>query len=101
MEVYNFSVAGKITYNSFFLLAFSLREICKCYILTEDSKTVHFDIDEDGHHEISTKDSQSHEGSVLFTMKLTSHVCSTIGRFLNALLCVLRSVLGSSLQNEH
>ncbi|XP_030326077.1 uncharacterized protein LOC115600834 isoform X2 [Strigops habroptila] len=41
--------------------AFSLRETLKCYILTEDSKTVHFDIDEDGHHEISTKDSQSHE----------------------------------------
>ncbi|KFV59009.1 hypothetical protein N341_06220, partial [Tyto alba] len=40
---------------------FSLRETLKCYILTEDSKTVHFDIDEDGHHEISTKDSQSHE----------------------------------------
>ncbi|KAK2513893.1 hypothetical protein Q9233_015286, partial [Columba guinea] len=40
---------------------FSLRETVKCYILTEDSKTVHFDIDEDGHHEISTKDSQSHE----------------------------------------
>ncbi|XP_017588321.1 uncharacterized protein LOC104685182 isoform X2 [Corvus cornix cornix] len=42
---------------------FSLRETVKCYILTEDSKTVHFDIDEDGHHEISTKDSQSHEDS--------------------------------------
>ncbi|XP_041342147.1 uncharacterized protein LOC121363662 isoform X2 [Pyrgilauda ruficollis] len=41
--------------------AFSLRKTLKCYILTEDSKTVHFDIDEDGHHEISTKDSQSHE----------------------------------------
>ncbi|KFO90043.1 hypothetical protein N320_11046, partial [Buceros rhinoceros silvestris] len=41
--------------------AFFLRKIRKCYILTEDSKTVHFDIDEDGHHEISTKDSQSHE----------------------------------------
>ncbi|XP_068858171.1 uncharacterized protein [Aphelocoma coerulescens] len=40
---------------------FSLRETVKCYILTEDSKPVHFDIDEDGHHEISTKDSQSHE----------------------------------------
>ncbi|XP_069737356.1 uncharacterized protein [Phaenicophaeus curvirostris] len=40
---------------------FSLRETLKCYILTEDSKTVHFDIDEEGHHEISTKDSQSHE----------------------------------------
>lgn len=40
---------------------FSLRKTLKCYILTEDSKTVHFDIDEDGHHEISTKDSQSHE----------------------------------------
>ncbi|XP_039947251.1 uncharacterized protein LOC120765996 [Hirundo rustica] len=40
---------------------FSLRETVKCYILTEDSKTVHFDIDEDGRHEISTKDSQSHE----------------------------------------
>ncbi|RLW05217.1 hypothetical protein DV515_00005276 [Chloebia gouldiae] len=40
---------------------FSLRKTSKCYILTEDSKTVHFDIDEDGHHEISTKDSQSHE----------------------------------------
>ncbi|XP_066196068.1 uncharacterized protein [Sylvia atricapilla] len=39
----------------------SLRKTVKCYILTEDSKTVHFDIDEDGHHEISTKDSQSHE----------------------------------------
>ncbi|XP_039585562.1 uncharacterized protein LOC120511943 isoform X3 [Passer montanus] len=43
--------------------AFSLRETLKCYILTEDSKTVHFDIDEDGHHEICTKDSQSHEDS--------------------------------------
>ncbi|CAN8220237.1 unnamed protein product [Coccothraustes coccothraustes] len=40
---------------------FSLRKTLKCYILTEDSKTVHFDIDEYGHHEISTKDSQSHE----------------------------------------
>ncbi|XP_015507811.1 uncharacterized protein LOC107215924 isoform X1 [Parus major] len=40
---------------------FSLRKTVKCYILTEDSKTVHFDIDEDGHHEICTKDSQSHE----------------------------------------
>ncbi|KAM6230844.1 uncharacterized protein LJ264_015503 [Porphyrio hochstetteri] len=40
---------------------FCLRETLKCYILTEDSKTVHFDIDEDGHYEISTKDSQSHE----------------------------------------
>ncbi|XP_075595612.1 uncharacterized protein LOC142599396 isoform X2 [Balearica regulorum gibbericeps] len=40
---------------------FCLRETLKCYILTEDSKTVHFDIDEDGRHEISTKDSQSHE----------------------------------------
>ncbi|XP_062455997.1 uncharacterized protein LOC134153661 isoform X4 [Rhea pennata] len=40
---------------------FSLRETIKCYILTEDSKTVHFDLDEHGHHEISTKDSQSHE----------------------------------------
>ncbi|XP_064497101.1 uncharacterized protein LOC135406667 [Pseudopipra pipra] len=40
---------------------FSLRQTVKCYILTEDSKTVHFDIDEDGHHEISIKDSQSHE----------------------------------------
>ncbi|KFV72626.1 hypothetical protein N308_14959, partial [Struthio camelus australis] len=40
---------------------FSLRETLKCYILTEDSKTVHFDLDENGHHEISTKDSQSHE----------------------------------------
>ncbi|KGL78972.1 hypothetical protein N309_05940, partial [Tinamus guttatus] len=40
---------------------FSLRETVKCYILTEDSRTVHFDLDEYGHHEISTKDSQSHE----------------------------------------
>ncbi|KFU91889.1 hypothetical protein M959_12101, partial [Chaetura pelagica] len=40
---------------------FRLRKTQKCYILTEDSKTVHFDIDEHGHHEISTKDSQSHE----------------------------------------
>ncbi|XP_075383553.1 uncharacterized protein LOC142422064 isoform X5 [Mycteria americana] len=40
---------------------FSLRETLKCYILTEDSKTVHFDIDEEGRHEISTKDSQSRE----------------------------------------
>ncbi|XP_051499126.1 uncharacterized protein LOC127395784 isoform X2 [Apus apus] len=40
---------------------FSLRKTQKCYILTEDSKTVHFDIDEHGHHEISTKDSQSRE----------------------------------------
>lgn len=63
-EFYHFSVASKINYNSF-LLGFSLRETVKCYILTEDSKTVHFDIDEDGHHEISTKDSQSHEGSML------------------------------------
>jgi len=53
----------------------------KCYILTEDSKTVHFDIDEDGHHEISTKDSQSHEGSVLFRPKLTNHMCNAIGCF--------------------
>ncbi|XP_037981477.1 uncharacterized protein LOC119696041 isoform X2 [Motacilla alba alba] len=28
---------------------------------TAPGKPVHFDIDEDGHHEISTKDSQSHE----------------------------------------
>ncbi|KFP72631.1 hypothetical protein N311_02225, partial [Apaloderma vittatum] len=41
--------------------AFILRETVKCYILTEDLKTVHFDIDENGHHEISTKDSQSCE----------------------------------------
>lgn len=61
---YHFSVASKINYNSF-LLGFNLRETVKCYILTEDSKTVHFDIDEDGHHEISTKDSQSREGSML------------------------------------
>ncbi|KFP02719.1 hypothetical protein N300_15530, partial [Calypte anna] len=40
---------------------FNLRRTQKCYILTEDSKTVHFDIDEYGHHEISTKDSQSCE----------------------------------------
>ncbi|XP_005060907.1 PREDICTED: uncharacterized protein LOC101810272 isoform X2 [Ficedula albicollis] len=40
---------------------FSHRETVKCYILTEDSKTVHFDVDEDGHHEICTKDSQSCE----------------------------------------
>ncbi|KFR11852.1 hypothetical protein N306_05278, partial [Opisthocomus hoazin] len=48
--------------------AFSLRETLKCYILTEDSKTVHFDIDEDGHHEISTKDSQSHEDIAWLSM---------------------------------
>ncbi|KFQ02784.1 hypothetical protein N329_00858, partial [Haliaeetus albicilla] len=47
---------------------FSLRETLKCYILTEDSKTVHFDIDEDGHHEISTKDSQSHEDIAWLSM---------------------------------
>ncbi|XP_053910913.1 uncharacterized protein LOC128850485 isoform X2 [Cuculus canorus] len=40
---------------------FSLRETLKCYILTEDSKTVHFDVDDEGHHEISTKDTQSCE----------------------------------------
>ncbi|XP_056370122.1 uncharacterized protein LOC130265233 isoform X2 [Oenanthe melanoleuca] len=40
---------------------FNLRKTVKCYILTEDSKTVHFDIDEDGHHEICTKESQSYE----------------------------------------
>ncbi|KAM3655383.1 uncharacterized protein LOC132087114 isoform X1 [Ammospiza nelsoni] len=40
---------------------FRLRKTSKCYILTDNSKIVHFDIDEDGHHEISTKDSQSHE----------------------------------------
>ncbi|XP_064260331.1 uncharacterized protein LOC135290345 [Passer domesticus] len=48
--------------------AFSLRETLKCYILTEDSKTVHFDIDEDGHHEICTKDSQSHEDIAWLSM---------------------------------
>ncbi|RMC19455.1 hypothetical protein DUI87_04066 [Hirundo rustica rustica] len=56
---------------------FSLRETVKCYILTEDSKTVHFDIDEDGRHEISTKDSQSHEGSVLYVQNLTNCMYST------------------------
>ncbi|KAF1494215.1 hypothetical protein FQV08_0007390, partial [Pygoscelis antarcticus] len=54
---------------------FSLRETLKCYILTEDSKTVHFDIDEDGHHEISTKDSQSHE--VIHTLLQYSALCKT------------------------
>ncbi|KAF1676805.1 hypothetical protein FQV07_0013126, partial [Pygoscelis papua] len=54
---------------------FSLRETLKCYILTEDSKTVHFDIDEDGHHEISTKDSQSHE--VVPTLLQYSALCKT------------------------
>ncbi|KFQ34567.1 hypothetical protein N332_04719, partial [Mesitornis unicolor] len=47
---------------------FILRKTLKCYILTEDSKTVHFDIDEDGHHEISTKDSQSHEDIAWLSM---------------------------------
>ncbi|XP_018779636.1 uncharacterized protein LOC108963447 [Serinus canaria] len=47
---------------------FNLRKTLKCYILTEDSKTVHFDIDEDGHHEISTKDSQSHEDIAWLSM---------------------------------
>lgn len=79
MEFYHFLVAKLIT--THFLLVFSLRETLKCYILTEDSKTVHFDIDEDGHHEISTKDSQSHEGSVLFIPKLTNHDFSTVGHF--------------------
>lgn len=50
----------------------------KCYLLTEDSKTVHFDLDEDGHHEISTKDSQSHEGSVLFIPSLIKCMYNTI-----------------------
>ncbi|KFQ91919.1 hypothetical protein Y956_01904, partial [Nipponia nippon] len=54
---------------------FSLRETLKCYILTEDSKTVHFDIDEDGHHEISTKDSQSHE--VIHILLQYSPLCKT------------------------
>ncbi|KFP76874.1 hypothetical protein N310_12309, partial [Acanthisitta chloris] len=47
---------------------FSLRQTVKCFILTEDSKTVHFDIDEEGHHEISTKDSQSHEDIAWLSM---------------------------------
>ncbi|XP_025043785.1 uncharacterized protein LOC102452186 isoform X2 [Pelodiscus sinensis] len=33
----------------------------KCYILTRDSKTVRFDLDEDGHCKISIEDSQSPE----------------------------------------
>ncbi|XP_074850976.1 uncharacterized protein LOC142013473 isoform X2 [Carettochelys insculpta] len=33
----------------------------KCYILTRDSKTVRFDLDEDGHCNISIEDSQSTE----------------------------------------
>ncbi|XP_068279021.1 uncharacterized protein [Nyctibius grandis] len=59
---------------------FSLRETLKCYILTEDSKTVHFDIDEDGHHEISTKDSQSHEDIAwlsMFTRNEPAVTCKT------------------------
>lgn len=76
MECCLFSVDSKIIITNF-LLGFSLRKTVKCYILTEDSKTVHFDIDEDGHHEISTKDSQSHEGSALYVPKLTNCMYST------------------------
>ncbi|XP_021235432.1 uncharacterized protein LOC110389404 isoform X5 [Numida meleagris] len=35
-----------------------LRKTLRCYIQTEDSKTVHFSLDERGRHEISTTDSQ-------------------------------------------
>ncbi|XP_052556447.1 uncharacterized protein LOC128089261 [Tympanuchus pallidicinctus] len=35
-----------------------LRRTLRCYIQTEDSKTVHFNLDECGRHEISTMDSQ-------------------------------------------
>ncbi|XP_015704476.1 uncharacterized protein LOC107306122 [Coturnix japonica] len=35
-----------------------LRQTLRCYIQTEDSKTVHFNLDERGRHEISTMDSQ-------------------------------------------
>ncbi|XP_065600286.1 uncharacterized protein LOC136053492 [Cyrtonyx montezumae] len=35
-----------------------LRKTLRCYIQTEDSKTVHFNFDECGRHEISTTDSQ-------------------------------------------
>lgn len=38
----------------------------KFYIWKEDPKAVHFDLDEGGHHEISTKDSQSLQGIVYF-----------------------------------
>ncbi|XP_019333755.1 uncharacterized protein LOC102577390 isoform X4 [Alligator mississippiensis] len=41
--------------------AYKLRERKKCYIQTEDSKTVHFDLDEHGHREISVKDTASDE----------------------------------------
>ncbi|KAM7024995.1 uncharacterized protein M8220_016059 [Acridotheres tristis] len=57
--------------------AFSLRKTVKCYILTEDSKTVHFDIDEDGHHEISTKDSQSHEDIAWLSVFTTNEAAVT------------------------
>lgn len=80
MECCNFPDDSKIIITHF-LLVLSLRKTVKCYILTEDSKTVHFDIDEDGHHEISTKDSQSHEGNVLYVLKLTNCMCSTQGIF--------------------
>lgn len=75
-----FDLLVKLT-TTHFLIEFSLRETLKCFILTEDSKTVHFDIDEDGHHEISTRDSQSHEGSALFIQKSTNNICDIIGHF--------------------
>ncbi|XP_064357409.1 uncharacterized protein LOC112981639 isoform X3 [Dromaius novaehollandiae] len=58
---------------------FSLRETVKCYILTEDSKTVHFDLDEHGHHEISTKDSQSHE-DIAWLSVFTSNDSTVCGK---------------------
>ncbi|KAF1474941.1 UNVERIFIED_CONTAM: hypothetical protein FQV15_0010501, partial [Eudyptes pachyrhynchus] len=70
---------------------FSLRETLKCYILTEDSKTVHFDIDEDGHHEISTKDSQSHE--VIHILLQYSSLCKTDSK--NLVILTQRSKLNA------
>eukprot|EP00076_Gallus_gallus_P016384 XP_015135698.1 uncharacterized protein LOC100858941 isoform X3 [Gallus gallus] len=49
-----------------------LRQTLRCYIQTEDSKTVHFNLDEWGRHEISTMDSQGPADTAwlsLFTSK--------------------------------
>ncbi|XP_025895487.1 uncharacterized protein LOC112947584 [Nothoprocta perdicaria] len=58
---------------------FSLRKTVKCYILTEDSRTVHFDLDEHGHHEICTKDSQSHE-DIAWLSVFTSNESTVCGK---------------------
>lgn len=60
----------------------------KFRILTEDSIPVHFDLDEDGCHEISTKDLQSHEGMVYFLCqnRINIYISNIIEHLLNVLL---------------